>query len=92
MATNEKTGTPQQTIQLHNSPKELGLQTLKTLCICNVICAIIVFSMSGVMNWGTAGKLITQLVCLLLTGIALYAQSWGFGDKDANYQIGRAHV
>lgn len=90
MATNEKSETSQQIIQLHNSPKELGLQVLKNLCICNVICVIIVFSMSGVMNWGTGGKLLTELVCILLTGITLYAQSWGFGDKDANYlQFGR---
>lgn len=84
------TSSAQQTVQLHNSPRELALQTLKTLCICNVICVVIVFSMSAVMNWGVGGILLTELVCILITGITLYAQSWGFGDKDANYlQFGR---
>ena len=79
-----------QTVQLHNSPRELALQILKTLCICNVICVIIVFSMSSVMNWGVGGILLTELICILITGITLYAQSWGFDDKDANYiQFGR---
>ncbi len=88
--TSEKSEASSQTVQLHNSPKELGLQVLKTLCICNVVCVIIVFSMSGIMNMGIGGMLLTELICLLLTGITLYAQSWGFGDKDANYlQFGR---
>jgi hypothetical protein len=79
-----------ETVQLHNSPKELALQTLKNLCLCNVICVVIVFSMSAVMNMGVWGILLTELICLLITGLTLYTQSWGFGDKDANYiQFGR---
>ena len=32
-------------VQLHNSPKELAVTLLKTLCICNVICVVVEFSM-----------------------------------------------
>ena len=33
-------------VQLHNSPKELAVSLFKTLCICNVICVVVVFSMA----------------------------------------------
>lgn len=77
-------------VQLHNSPRELSLSLLKTLCICNVICVVIVFSMSAIMGKGVWGILVTELICLIITGATLYAQSWSMGDKDANYiQFGR---
>ncbi len=77
-------------VQLHNSPKESAVSLFKTLCICNIICVVIVFSMSAVMANGVWGILVTELVCLFITGFTLYAQSWSMGDKDANYiQFGR---
>ncbi|HIT78812.1 MAG TPA: hypothetical protein IAC40_00845 [Candidatus Faecivivens stercorigallinarum] len=77
-------------VQLHNSPKELAVTLLKTLCICNVICVVVVFSMGGIMAQGTWGILLTALICLLIAGGTLYSQSWGIGDKDANLiQFGR---
>lgn len=77
-------------VQLHNSPGELAFSLFKTLCICNIICVVIVFSMGGLMAQGTWGILLTGAICLLVTGGTLYAQSWGMGDKDANLiQFGR---
>lgn len=77
-------------VQLHNSSGELAVSLIKTLCICNVICVVIVFSMGGLMAQGTWGILLTGIICLLVTGGTLYAQSWGMGDKDANLiQFGR---
>lgn len=77
-------------VPLHNSPRELGLSLFKTLCILNVVCVVIVLSMSGIMGMGTWGILLTELICLLITGVTLYSQSWGMGDKDANLiQFGR---
>ena len=77
-------------VKLHNSPKELSHSLLKTLCICNIICVVIVFSMSGLMSKGTWGIIVTELIAIGITGLTLYAQSWSMGDKDANLiQFGR---
>lgn len=77
-------------VPLHNTPREQGLSLFITLCILNVVCVVIVFSMSGVMGMGTWGIVLTEAICLLITGVTLYSQSWGMGDKDANLiQFGR---
>ena len=47
-------------VPLHNTPREQGLSLFKTLCILNVVCVVIVFSMSGVMGMGTWGIVLTE--------------------------------
>ena len=85
-----KTHTGPGGVPLHNSPRELGLSLIKTLCILNVVCVVIVMSMSAIMGMGTWGIVLTAAVCLLITGVTLYSQSWAMGDKDANlFQFGR---
>ena len=58
-------------VPLHNTPREQGLSLFKTLCILNVVCVVIVFSMSGVMGMGTWGIVLTEAICLLITGVTL---------------------
>lgn len=77
-------------IPLHNSIKELAIENFKTLCIANIICIVITFSMSAIMNWHWVGKLITVIVNIVIAGSMVYGHNWNFGDKDANYiQFGR---
>ncbi|MCI8600401.1 MAG: hypothetical protein HFE45_02275 [Oscillospiraceae bacterium] len=79
-----------QRINLHNSVKELSFQLWKTLLLCTLICVVVVISLSGVMVNGLWGPLLTETICLLLTGLTLYTQMWGAGDRDANFiQFGR---
>ena len=54
-------------VPLHNTPREQGLSLFKTLCITVERCG------------GTWGIVLTEAICLLITGVTLYSQSWGDG-------------
>lgn len=79
-----------QQINLHNSVKELSFNLWKTLLLCTLICVVVVISLSGIVVTGVWGPLLAEAICLLITGLTLYTQMWGAGDRDANFiQFGR---
>lgn len=79
-----------QEVNLHNSVKELSLKLWRTIVLCTLICVVLVFSLSSLMVKGVWGPLLTQLICLVVVGLTIYSQMWGFGDRDANFiQFGR---
>ena len=68
-------------VPLHNTPREQGLSLFKTLCILNVVCVVIVFSMSGVMGMGTWGIVLTEAICLLITASPSTPRAGGWGTR-----------
>lgn len=74
-----------QIVELHNGVWELALKLWRTLILCTILCAVIVFSLSGIMVSGTWGLLLTQLICFIVMGFTIYSQMWSVGDRDANF-------
>lgn len=86
----EPSSQPKQQVNLHTGVVELALKIWRTIILCTVICAVVVFSLSSLMVKGVWGPLVVQAVCLIIAGVVVYSQMWGFGDRDANFiQFGR---
>ncbi|MBR6790281.1 MAG: hypothetical protein IKM31_05365 [Oscillospiraceae bacterium] len=77
-------------IKLHNSIREISLHVWRTLLLCGVACAVIVMATSSMMTQNRVALLVIGLVCVIFTGIVIYANTWAYGDRDANFvQFGR---
>ena len=77
-------------IKLHNSIREISLHVWRALLLCGVACAVIVMATSSIMTQNRIALLVIGLMCAIFTGIILYANTWAYGDRDANFvQFGR---
>lgn len=77
-------------IKLHNSVREMSLYLWRAMLLCGVACVVIVMALSGFMNENRIALLLVGIICVIFTGIVLYANAWAYGDRDANFvQFGR---
>lgn len=84
----KKQSNPQ--IKLHNSVRELSLQLYRTLLLCGVACVVMVMATSSIMTESRLGLGIIGVICVIVVGLILYANTWSYGDRDANFvQFGR---
>ncbi|MBQ4051954.1 MAG: hypothetical protein IJD13_10015 [Oscillospiraceae bacterium] len=77
-------------IKLHNSLRELTLELWKYLIFSGLATVLIIIVTSGLMTSSRLALGAIGAVCVIFAGVVLYANTWTYGDRDANFvQFGR---
>lgn len=85
----EKKSNPQK-VKLHNGLRELTLELWKYLVLCGVASVVVVMATSALMAENRFAIACIGTACVIFSGVVLYANTWAYGDRDANFvQFGR---